>query len=245
VANSILIKVTRSAHSQKPSRQSSVPGKRATRPSVSHRSGETEDSYIADIAVAMNCGPDKSGSASAERTAREVHTSFLRIEEFLGSAAVYRAEALSIASGPDPAAGLRSPPAMLTERQKLKVLTGLGIELNRVKDLDILIEAHPHGSPPFRECRRGFHLTSARRGSALQLHAECHPPEKTPCGDKLPFSTFSIPINHESLAGYCVMSERVSTFADAYRLDASLPYRFAKRFDEASGYRTKSMLAVP
>jgi len=56
---------------------------------VSHRSGETEDSYIADIAVAMNCGQIKSGSASrSERLAK--YNQLLRIEEFLGSAAVYR-----------------------------------------------------------------------------------------------------------------------------------------------------------
>ncbi len=56
---------------------------------VSHRSGETEDSYIADIAVAMNCGQIKSGSASrSERLAK--YNQLLRIEEALGSAAVYR-----------------------------------------------------------------------------------------------------------------------------------------------------------
>ncbi len=56
---------------------------------VSHRSGETEDSYIADIAVALNCGQIKSGSASrSERLAK--YNQLLRIEEFLGSAAVYR-----------------------------------------------------------------------------------------------------------------------------------------------------------
>ena len=56
---------------------------------VSHRSGETEDSYIADIAVAMNCGQIKSGSVSrSERLAK--YNQLLRIEEFLGSAAVYR-----------------------------------------------------------------------------------------------------------------------------------------------------------
>jgi enolase len=56
---------------------------------VSHRSGETEDSYIADIAVAMNCGQIKSGSVSrSERLAK--YNQLLRIEESLGSAAVYR-----------------------------------------------------------------------------------------------------------------------------------------------------------
>jgi len=56
---------------------------------ISHRSGETEDSCIADVAVAMNCGQIKSGSASrSERLAK--YNQLLRIEEELGERAVYR-----------------------------------------------------------------------------------------------------------------------------------------------------------
>ncbi len=56
---------------------------------ISHRSGETEDSCIADVAVAMNCGQIKSGSASrSERLSK--YNQLLRIEEELGELAVYR-----------------------------------------------------------------------------------------------------------------------------------------------------------
>jgi enolase len=56
---------------------------------ISHRSGETEDSYIADVAVAMNCGQIKSGSASrSERLSK--YNQLLRIEEELGESGVYR-----------------------------------------------------------------------------------------------------------------------------------------------------------
>ncbi|HEX9974399.1 MAG TPA: phosphopyruvate hydratase, partial [bacterium] len=55
---------------------------------VSHRSGETEDSTIADIAVAMNTGQIKTGSAS--RTDRICkYNQLLRIEENLGEAAIF------------------------------------------------------------------------------------------------------------------------------------------------------------
>jgi enolase len=58
---------------------------------VSHRSGETEDSTIADLAVAMNTGQIKTGSLC--RTDRVVkYNRLLRIEEELGNAAVYRGE---------------------------------------------------------------------------------------------------------------------------------------------------------
>jgi enolase len=55
---------------------------------MSHRSGETEDATIADIAVATNCGQIKTGSASrSDRIAK--YNQLLRIEEQLGPAAVY------------------------------------------------------------------------------------------------------------------------------------------------------------
>lgn len=59
---------------------------------VSHRSGETEDTTIADVAVAMNTGLIKTGSLSrTERVAK--YNQLLRIEEELGAAAVYRGRA--------------------------------------------------------------------------------------------------------------------------------------------------------
>ncbi len=55
---------------------------------LSHRSGETEDATIADLAVATNCGQIKTGSLSrSDRTAK--YNQLLRIEQLLGSNAVY------------------------------------------------------------------------------------------------------------------------------------------------------------
>lgn len=55
---------------------------------MSHRSGETEDTTIADLAVALNCGQIKTGSASrTDRVAK--YNQLLRIEEMLGQTAVY------------------------------------------------------------------------------------------------------------------------------------------------------------
>jgi len=56
---------------------------------MSHRSGETEDSTIADLAVATNCGQIKAGApARSDRTAK--YNQLLRIEEQLGESAAYR-----------------------------------------------------------------------------------------------------------------------------------------------------------
>jgi enolase len=55
---------------------------------MSHRSGETEDTTIADLAVAMNCGQIKTGSMSrTDRIAK--YNQLLRIEEKLGQSAAF------------------------------------------------------------------------------------------------------------------------------------------------------------
>ena len=55
---------------------------------ISHRSGETEDATIADIAVATNAGQIKTGSLSrSDRTAK--YNQLLRIEQELGANAIY------------------------------------------------------------------------------------------------------------------------------------------------------------
>jgi len=68
---------------------------------VSHRSGETEDTFVADLAVATNCGQIKTGApARSERVAK--YNQLLRIEEQLGGSAEYRGEAAlgrSVAGG--------------------------------------------------------------------------------------------------------------------------------------------------
>ncbi|HAR19830.1 MAG TPA: phosphopyruvate hydratase, partial [Cytophagales bacterium] len=55
---------------------------------MSHRSGETEDNTISDLAVALNCGQIKTGSCSrSDRMAK--YNQLLRIEEELGESAVW------------------------------------------------------------------------------------------------------------------------------------------------------------
>ena len=64
---------------------------------MSHRSGETEDATIADLAVATNCGQIKTGApARSDRVAK--YNQLLRIEEDLGASAAFVSRA-TIASG--------------------------------------------------------------------------------------------------------------------------------------------------
>jgi enolase len=89
VANSILIKVNQIGTLTETMETIQRAKEAGYTTVVSHRSGETEDTSIADIAVALNCGQIKSGSVSrSERLAK--YNQLLRIEEELGDLAVWR-----------------------------------------------------------------------------------------------------------------------------------------------------------
>jgi enolase len=87
-ANAILIKVNQIGSLTETLDTVEMAHKAAYKAVMSHRSGETEDSTIADLAVATNCGQIKTGSlARSDRLAK--YNQLLRIEEQLGDAAVY------------------------------------------------------------------------------------------------------------------------------------------------------------
>jgi enolase len=88
VANSILIKVNQIGTLTETFEAMQMAANAGYTAVVSHRSGETEDPFIADLAVATNAGQIKTGSASrTDRIAK--YTQLLRIEERLGSSAVF------------------------------------------------------------------------------------------------------------------------------------------------------------
>jgi enolase len=88
VANSILVKVNQIGSLTETLEAVEMAHKAAYTAVMSHRSGETEDSTIADLAVATNCGQIKTGSlARSDRLAK--YNQLLRIEEELGTQAYY------------------------------------------------------------------------------------------------------------------------------------------------------------
>jgi enolase len=87
-ANSILIKVNQIGTLTETINAINLANRNSYTSIMSHRSGETEDTTIADLAVALNCGQIKTGSASrTDRIAK--YNQLLRIEEELGPMAYY------------------------------------------------------------------------------------------------------------------------------------------------------------
>ena len=89
VANSILVKVNQIGSLTETLESVEMAHKARYTAVMSHRSGETEDATIADLAVATNCGQIKTGSlCRSDRVAK--YNRLLRIEEQLGAASIYR-----------------------------------------------------------------------------------------------------------------------------------------------------------
>jgi enolase len=92
IANSILVKVNQIGTLTETLAAVSMAQSAGYTAIMSHRSGETEDTTIADLAVATNCGQIKTGSASrSDRIAK--YNQLLRLEEELGTSAVYAGKA--------------------------------------------------------------------------------------------------------------------------------------------------------
>jgi response regulator RpfG family c-di-GMP phosphodiesterase len=144
-----------------------------------------------------------------------------------------------------PEINLRRPGAMLNEKQKLDTLMMLGIELNRIHDLDILLERVLKRARQFVNAdagsiyiREGNHLNFAHSQNATLR-------KRLPVGEKLIYASFSVPIDETSIAGYAAATGKMLSIPDVYQLPPTKSYRFSKKFDKASGYVTRSMLTIP
>ena len=92
-ANSILVKVNQIGTLSETLRAVDIAHKAGYTAVFSHRSGETEDATIADLAVATNCGQIKTGSLSrSDRLAK--YNQLIRIEAELGSAATFAGKSI-------------------------------------------------------------------------------------------------------------------------------------------------------
>jgi response regulator RpfG family c-di-GMP phosphodiesterase len=134
---------------------------------------------------------------------------------------------------------------MLTEKQKLEVLTQLGTELNQVKDLDILMEHILTEARRFVNADAGSIYIRDTHQLRFTYSQNATLQAMLPKGERLIYNTFTIPTNENSIAGYSAVTGEVLNIPDVYNLESTVPYRFSKQFDETAGYKTHSVLAIP
>lgn len=134
---------------------------------------------------------------------------------------------------------------MLNEKQKLTQIISLGLEVAQVKDIDVLLERLLTEARQFVNADAGS--IYIKEGGSLKFSYTQNETirKKLPEGKKLIYSTFTIPINEKSIAGYVALTGRTSNIKDVYKLPDGVPYSFDRQYDEISNYRTQSMLTFP
>lgn len=134
---------------------------------------------------------------------------------------------------------------MLTEKEKLETLSRLVIQLNRVSDLDILMEHILTQARRFVNADAGSIYIAEDRILRFTYTQNDTLQKRLSPGEKLIYSTFSLPIDVQSIAGYVAATGRPLNIANVYKIEATAPYNFSKEFDEASRYATRSALTIP
>jgi HD-GYP domain-containing protein (c-di-GMP phosphodiesterase class II) len=142
---------------------------------------------------------------------------------------------------------------MAGEHTDFKSLIRLDSELNQIQDLDLLLERILH------EARKVVHADAGsiyvkenaeeggKRVEKLSIkYAQNDTTQKALLpGQKLIYSIFSVPINEKTISGYCAFTQKLVNIPDAYAIPSGAPYSFGSSFDNISGYRTTSVLAIP
>ena len=134
---------------------------------------------------------------------------------------------------------------MLTEKQKLDVLARLGIDLSQIHDLDILMERILTEARRFVNADAGSIYIRDKEMLHFNYTQNDTLQKRLSAGEKLIYSTFSVPVNEKSIAGYVAASGQPLNLPDVYKIDATKPYRFKKEIDEDSHYTTHSALSIP
>lgn len=128
---------------------------------------------------------------------------------------------------------------------KLQKIIEIERQLSEIQDVDVLLERI------LTETRK---IVNADAGSIYVLDGknlkikygqnDTHLKELPP-GTKLPYTSFSFPINEKSICGYVASTKKALNINDVYRISDSKPYKFNKNTDLTTDYRTKSMYTLP
>lgn len=134
---------------------------------------------------------------------------------------------------------------MAHDADKLRSIISLDSELNKIQDVDILLERI------LTEARR---VANADAGSIYVLRGDelvityaqnDTKQEQLPAGQKLIYKVFKVPLNAHTISGYAATKGQPVNIPDVYTIPDSAPYGFDPSYDTISGYRSQSMLAIP
>lgn len=128
---------------------------------------------------------------------------------------------------------------------KLQRIIDLGLVISRINDIDLLLEKILLEARSFTRADAGSIYIREEERLLFSYTQNDTLQKKLPPGKKLIYSTFSIPIDHHSIAGHVAASGEAVNIADVYQLTDNDPFSFDKSYDDIAGYRTRSMLTFP
>jgi HD-GYP domain-containing protein (c-di-GMP phosphodiesterase class II) len=135
-----------------------------------------------------------------------------------------------------------------------KAILKVDSELSQIQDLDLLLEGI------LREARKVacadagsiyVVITEGERGGlttkklAFKYTQNDTMQETLPPGQKMIYSIFSMPIDQQSISGYCALTRSLINVPDMYNVAATAPYAFNYSFDKIAGYKSVSSLTFP
>ena len=134
---------------------------------------------------------------------------------------------------------------MLNEKEKIDLITQISLDLNELKDIDLLLDKILTNVRTFFNADAGS--IYLKEGDNLKFsHTQNDTLQNSlGPGKKLVYNTFSIPINYRSIAGYVAKNKKPVNIPDVYEISNKEPYTFDSQFDKISDYVTHSMLTVP
>ena len=140
-------------------------------------------------------------------------------------------------------------------QREMEELNRIGVALSATHDVSALLElilqkareitGADAGSLYLVEEARTADASSAAGSPAAE--GERHLRFKLTQNDsrQFPFAEFTLPLTEASMAGYVALHGKVIQLDDAYRIPPRRPYQFNAKYDQESGYRTRSMLTLP
>lgn len=134
---------------------------------------------------------------------------------------------------------------MTNEKEILSHIIKLGQEITQIKDVDLLLQKILTQAREFVNADGGSIYVKSNDMLQFSYAQNDSLQSRQPSSKINIYSTFSIPINNQSIAGYVANTGEIVNITNAYNLDKNVPYAFDKKYDAISGYCTHSIFAFP
>jgi HD-GYP domain-containing protein (c-di-GMP phosphodiesterase class II) len=134
---------------------------------------------------------------------------------------------------------------MLDRKTKLTRLIQFGVEVSQIADLDLLLEKVLTEARSMLNADAGSIYIKDENMLKFSYSQNETMQEKLGPNKKLIYTTFSMPINNHSIAGFVANNGKTVNIPDAYKISEALPFAFDSSWDKKTGYHTSSMLTIP